>query len=59
MGGGSDGELRGTTATFLFDGTSRGGRGHESERRERGRVLACSPYGDGEGCGMQSFCGMK
>ena len=46
-------------ATFLFDGMSRGGRGHEFKRRERGRALACSPYGDGEGCGMQSFSDMK
>ena len=46
-------------AAFLFDQMSRGGRGCESERRERGRAPACSPCGDGEGCGVQSFGGMK
>ena len=46
-------------AAFLFDGASRGGRGCESERRERGRALACSQCGDREGCSMQSFGGVK
>ena len=46
-------------AAFLFDGMSRGGRGRESERREGGRAPACSQCGDREGCGMQSFGGVK
>ena len=46
-------------AAFSFDGMSRGGRGRESERRERGRVPACSQCGDREGCGMRSFSGVK
>ena len=47
------------TATFLFDRMSRGGRCHESERRERGRAPACSQCVGGEGCSMWSFGGMK
>jgi hypothetical protein len=44
---------------FTFGGTSRGERGCESERRERGRSLACSQCGDGEGHGMRSFGAVK
>jgi len=40
----------------MFDGMSRGERGHGPDRRERGGGQSTSSQcGDGEGCSMWSF----